>query len=104
MLHKLDFMQPYAKHQQTCRYCMYGTDYKKGTDILSNINRYLQRYSANHQRCVCFNRFGTHLRTAQSGPDAQGKPGIHSDEANSVPFSLCLHLLSLAVLSIQNRT
>ena len=32
-----DFMQPLQPLKHECTFCMYGTDYRKATDIWSNI-------------------------------------------------------------------
>ena len=97
-LWKQDFMAIHEDQRNLCSFCMYGTDYRKNTDIWSNIPLHLQHCSKD-QRCACFCRHQTHLRTAQTGP-SNGKPGIAASEANAVPYKLCLHLLGLATISL----
>ena len=97
-LWKQDFMMAYEDQRNLCSFCMYGTNYRKNTDIWSNIPLHLQHCSK-YQRCACFCRHQTHLRTAQIGP-SNGKPGISVSEANAVPYKLCLHLLGLAAIHL----
>ena len=94
------FMQPLHSMLNECTFCMYGTLYRKHTDIWSNIPCQLQKCSKTN-RCACLNRYGKHLQTAQSGPaKTTNKLGITAFEANEIPHRLCLHLLALAGLRI----
>ena len=67
---------------QDVTYCKYGTQYMKPTNIWTNIplSRPLKVCSAAHP-CALRQKYGTHPRTAQSGPSANGTPGMGSAEA-----------------------
>ena len=96
-LFKRDFMKPFEQHRNLCSFCHYGTDYRKLTDIWSNVPLKLEFCSTEH-RCAGFLQFNEHKRTAQAGPSGPDKkPGIPSWEANHIPERLCLHLLASAV-------
>jgi site-specific DNA-cytosine methylase len=68
MLRHRTFMRPYNRYLNTCSYCMYGTLYKKPTDIWSNISLNLKCCKGNTV-CNVKKKYGKHLYTAQvSGP------------------------------------
>ena len=85
-----------------CSYCMYGTDYRKATDIWSNIPLNLKTCRPN-DRCICMVKYGRHLRSAQAGPTRDGRSGITAREANNIPEKLCLTLLSAAIVFLRNK-
>ena len=98
-----DFMQPLSALKNECSYCMYGTDYRKVTDIWSNVKCNLRCCSA-ATPCANAAKYGRHPRVAQTGPSQQGQPGIPSSEANHVPGLLTQHLLAQASIELMKQS
>lgn len=83
---------PYMK---TCTYCMYGTLYKKATNIWSNVDTRL-RVCSRLTPCADYERLGYHTRTAQRGPSISRSrlvvPGCPRDVLWTVPKALVFQL------------
>ena len=106
-LYQRPFMQALDALRAPCTYCMYGTDYKKQTDIWTNIPLALHHCDHPDNCCRCIAQYGHHLRTAQQGPsttsDGFTVPGISAREANSVPPALLKYLIDTALPYTQTQ-
>jgi hypothetical protein len=100
------FMQPLEARRYPCTYCMYGTDYKKQTDIWSNVPLALHHCDQPSSCCRSIAHCGRHLRTAQQGPSTSPDgfviPGISAQEANIVPVPLLNYLIDVALFHIKD--
>jgi hypothetical protein len=67
LLARRDFMTQYAPYKKHCTYCHYGTEYRKATNIWTNVNVRLLSCSK-ETPCANFRRFQYHPDTAQKGP------------------------------------
>ena len=85
---------------------MYGTDYKKQTDIWTNIPIVLHHCDQPGVCCRNMVRYNRHPRSAQQGPSSSSSgdmiPGISAQEANSVPVALLDYLIDMALPHIQH--
>lgn len=63
MLTKRDFMKKYAPYKKHCTYCHYGTNYRKGTYIWTNVNARL-KCCGKETPCANFRRLNYHPETA----------------------------------------
>jgi hypothetical protein len=99
LLRHRPFMEVWNRFRESTTYCMYGTPYKKPTDIWTNTKGRPPDllFCQSGEWCVQFDRArGRHSRTAQHGaaPRTRGQPGM-GDKANvyPVPEKLILSLL-----------
>ena len=93
-------MQSISHLRQQCTYCKYGLQYKKDTDIWSNIE--LKLAHCDVTPCSAFTTLGHHPRTAQQSPSGPRRiPGTTQQEANSVPIQLLRVLINAAMLFIK---
>jgi hypothetical protein len=97
LLRTRDFMQSLDAHRHTVTYCCYGFDYRKETDIWTNVNVHLRPTCARCTPCKWLRLLGRHPRVAQRGPAADGRPGIRVEEAYKVPPALMRVLLTAAI-------
>jgi site-specific DNA-cytosine methylase len=67
LLYRRDFMKVYSPYKKHCTYCHYGTDYRKGTHIWTNVDVQLKNCSK-ETPCANFAQFNYHPATAQKGP------------------------------------
>jgi hypothetical protein len=99
------FMLPLEAQRFSCTYCMYGTNYKKQTDIWSNVPLALHHCDQPGSCCQSIAHCGRHLRTAQQGPatsaDGFTIPGISVQEANAVPVPLLNYLIDVALAHVK---
>lgn len=95
LLHLRPMMQDIDHFRHTCTYCQYGTDYKKETDIWSNLTISLKH--CHDTPCAHFQAYNRHARTAQSGPTHSGTPGTPREEAYTVPQPLMRVLMKAAL-------
>ena len=90
-LQDMEIMQPYAKYLQTVSYCLFGTLFRKDTNIWSNIHVVLPRCAADSP-CAFKRAWGFHRHTAQSGPSTLQNgilvPGTPAWKAQQMPFKL----------------
>lgn len=97
--HALLYLRPIMQDIEACRvtgtYCQYGTQFKKETDIWSNVPITLQHCDITP--CAHFQEHGRHARTAQAGPTRAGTPGTPKEEAYQVPQPLMRYLMRVAL-------
>jgi hypothetical protein len=96
MLFKRSFMQSISHLRQRCTYCRYGLQYKKDTDVWSNIALELKHCDV--APCASKLAHGLHQRTTQqstSGP--HHIPGVPQHVANCVPIQLLRVLINTAI-------
>ena len=96
MLYKRAFMQDFEQYRDRCTYCRYGYDYKKDTDIWSNI-KLGRLHHCDDDPCPAKAKRGRHVCTAQQGNNSYGIPGIRTERANSVPRELLHRIITKAV-------
>ena len=100
------FMLPLEAQRFPCTYCMYGTNYKKQTDIWTNVPLALHHCDRPGSCCQSIARYGRHLRTAQQGPsttsDGYTISGISAQEANIVPVPLLNYIIDVALFYIKD--
>lgn len=97
LLHSRPIMKDVAHMRATCTYCQYGAEYKKETDIWTNVQVSLRH--CNDTPCAHFRAYGSHARTAQAGPSGMrsGAPGTPREEAYRVPQPLMRQLMKAAL-------
>jgi hypothetical protein len=95
LLHLRPVMRDIDQLRTTCTYCQYGADYKKETDIWTNVPVTLKHCI--NTPCAYFKAYGRHARTAQSGPTTAGTPGTPREEAYRVPQPLMRYLMRAAL-------
>ena len=78
-------MQPLRRWRHTASYCMYGKDYRKNTDLWTNV--------PNVSLLRCAHKV-PHARRAQRGTDpSTGQHGAALRELHGVPFNLIAEIL-----------
>ena len=97
LLRTRPFMEKYAALRHTVTYCKYGFDYRKETDIWTNLDVELRPRCAMCSPCHWMRTLGRHPRVAQSGPSSDGRPGIPTAEAYTVPPNLIRKLFTAAL-------
>ena len=97
LLHSRPIMKDVAHMRATCTYCQYGAEYKKETDIWTNVQVSLRH--CNDTPCAHFRAYGSHARTAQAGPSGMrsGAPRTPREEAYRVPQPLMRQLVKAAL-------
>jgi len=95
LLHLRPMMQDIDHLRHTCTYCQYGTDYKKETDIWTNLDVSLKH--CHDTPCAHYKAYKRHARTAQAGPTHSGTPGTPREEAYTVPQPLMRVLMKAAL-------
>jgi len=94
LLRQRTFMKPYNEFLNECSYCMYGTMYRKQTDIWSNAKLNLKCCRGN---TICHSKqmYGKHSQTAQvSGPSSNPTQiGTSIENAYTIPVKLTNSIL-----------
>ena len=94
-LQDMPFMQQYRQYLQTTSYCLFGTRYRKDTNLWSNIDVCLHR-CVGSTTCKFKTQWGFHEETAQTGSTrlANGAlvQGTHPQRVQQMPFALLQHL------------
>ena len=90
-LHDMAFMRAYEEYKQTTAYCMYGTSFRKQTNVWSNIDVILPN-CAGDTLCSFKRAWGFHKETTQSGSskvqDGIIVSGTPPAKAQQMPFEL----------------
>ena len=91
-------MVPYEQYKKTTTYCMFGTQYKKATNLWTNINVLMPRCCADTP-CQHVYATGSHPCTAQAGPSyrkhgTQIVLGTPSHEVQKMPFTCLKHMMN----------
>ena len=93
LLQQQAFMDDIEHLRHVTTYCKFGYDYRKETNVWTNANiGNLPRCSFSTP-CDHIRRHGQHPRTAQRGASKDGRPGIPTEEAYTVPPRLLQRLL-----------
>ena len=96
LLHLRPVMRDIDDNRYTTTYCQYGTDYRKETDIWTNIPVQLRHCLITP--CAHVVATGSHPRTAQTGTSNTGaKRGTPRDQAYQVPQPLLTVLIKAAL-------
>jgi ADP-ribose pyrophosphatase YjhB (NUDIX family) len=100
------FMQKMEKYRSTTSYCLFGSEFRKNTEIWSRFNSNLQQCSGEHQ-CEFKKTHGYHAATAQQGPSYSARaeqviPGTPLSISHRIPRELVHHLIGPAVERIKN--
>jgi hypothetical protein len=90
-LQDMTFMRKYDDYKQTTAYCMYGTSFRKQTNVWSNIDVILPNCTG-ETLCSFKKAWGFHKETAQSGfsklRDGIVVSGTPPTKAQQMPFEL----------------
>jgi hypothetical protein len=90
-LQDMPFMRAYDDYKQTTAYCMYGTSFRKQTNVWSNIDVVLPNCTGD-TLCSFKKAWGFHKETAQSGSsklrDGIVVSGTPPSKAQQMPFEL----------------
>lgn len=96
MLEKRSFMKKYEHLINRCTYCHYGADYKKPTNIWTNVKSGLHlRYCSKNDPCSYKKKHTTHKQTAQNSIWSQYKDSVPGTDINvvySIPKKLIRHI------------
>jgi hypothetical protein len=97
LLDKRPFMRRYEGRKNRCTYCMYGTPYRKPTNIWSNVGGLRLKCcscSGCGNQCAHKRIYGTHSHTAQRG-NRGDQPGMKSAQnVQHIPQKLLKHLFA----------
>ena len=88
------FMQKWQTYRATTSHCMFGTKYKKETDIWSKRPLTLPCCTADTP-CACRHAYGTHLQSATRGA-LRGMPGSKLDQLHSIPSGMVRQIVEQA--------
>ena len=83
--------------RNTVTYCHYGYDYRKETDLWTNIDVGELPRCTICTPCRWMKIMGRHPRVAQAGGGHDGRPGVQAHEAYTVPPRLLRHLILRAL-------
>ena len=97
-LSKRHFMQNWEQYRQTTSYCMFGTGFRKNTDIWSYAEDSLPKCTEN-TKCWFKETFGFHAQTAQSG-DKGRQEGVKRKVSYRIPEKLVQTLMKPAIQRI----
>jgi hypothetical protein len=92
------FMQPLEPYMHTCTYCMYGTPFRKPTNIWTNVGGLSLCMCTRRTPCNSITPDGRHPSTAQSGHHKRDgvvlDKGTRRNEAYRIPSPLVKALFS----------
>ena len=94
LLRDTPFMQKWQKHRTTTSHCMFGTKYKKETDIWSNRPLTLPCCTADTP-CAGRAAYGVHLQSATRGA-IRGTPGSKLHQLHSIPAGMVRQIVEQA--------
>ena len=98
-LQYLPFMQHLNVYKTQTTYCLFGTTYKKPTNIWSNIDLHLP-YCTLNTPCSCIMSYGHHPETAQSGSRTLSNGtylhGTPSRQSQKMPLALLRFIMKQA--------
>jgi hypothetical protein len=100
LLEKRIFMKKYEKYINRCTYCMYGTTYKKPTNIWSNVINLELKYCNIMNQCKGIKKNGgkQHISCSQKGyntfyKNVDFKKGTKLKHINKIPEKLIKHII-----------
>lgn len=99
LLRHQNIMKPLIKLRNTVSYCKYGYNYRKDTDIWTNINTKFLICRKNSY-CETKKKTGIHSHTVQKGPRTGKLTQEHTPDVNvrySIPIKLVKSLLKSCV-------
>ena len=93
LLQHRDFMIPLERYKHTCCYCKYGFEYRKMTNIWTNMKDLNLKICNKLTPCDNKQKYGKHLYTAQRTKSSNSKDNIGVTNAYVIPPILLKELI-----------